>query len=64
MGRFISISLVVLTVLMIATGIAAGPTACSGPHIAVASVWVVFAGVHAWLNRRPVVKYFKRTRLK
>ena len=31
-------------------------------HVTLACIFAILTGIHAWLNRRPLLRYFKRLR--
>jgi hypothetical protein len=61
MRRITGISMVVIGILMVCTGIGElfiHPTDIPYHHIVMSALFVIAAGTHIWLNRKSILRYF------
>ncbi len=63
MRKFICISMPILLILVVVTGIAESQEFHAGrppvAHIFIAVLFILAMCIHAWLNRKALVKYLK-----
>jgi len=63
MRKIIGIAMPILLILVVVTGIAESQDFHAGrspvAHIFIAVLFIVAMCVHAWLNRKALIKYFK-----
>ena len=66
MRRVISIAMVIFGLAMVVTGIwkliAPYNTEFYPPHVINAFIFGVLMFIHIWLNRKPILRYFKKLR--